>query len=91
VHSSVELTALRLFSHVGDMAIYLDPGTGSLVIQFTVGAITGLLVAARLFGRNLVTLFRKKSKVLRPPEQDAPRRNIQDAAAPGEGLDETRK
>jgi len=62
------------------MAIYLDPGTGSLVIQFTIGAITGLLA-----------LFRRKSKAPRTPEQHVPRKHIQDTAAPGESLDETRK
>jgi len=73
------------------MAIYLDPGTGSLVIQFTIGAITGLLVAARLFSRSLAALFRRKSKAPRTPEQHVPRKHIQDTAAPGESLDETRK
>ena len=45
---------------VSDAAAYLDPGTGSLIIQSLIGLIAGVAV----FGRNLVHNVASKAKNL---------------------------
>lgn len=42
---------------------YIDPGTGSMIIQGIIGAIAGLMVAGKLYWGKLVSFFsgRKKS------------------------------
>ncbi len=44
---------------------YLDPGTGSLVIQLLLGALLGIGLAVRIFWKRIKVLFNKK------PEADA--------------------
>lgn len=39
---------------------YLDPGTGSLILQVAVGAIVGIGVAAKAYWSRIVGLFAKK-------------------------------
>lgn len=38
---------------------YIDPGTGSLVLQVVVGAVLGGLFFLKMFFRKIVTFFRK--------------------------------
>lgn len=44
---------------------YLDPGSGSLIVQAVVGGVAGVAVAAKLYWRRLVGRFRKQ-----PSDQD---------------------
>jgi hypothetical protein len=45
------------------MLAYLDPGTGSIIVQSLIGAIAGIAYFGRhLFSRLLSTLRRKKDK-----------------------------
>ncbi len=45
------------------MFAYLDPGTGSYVVQIVIGAIVGVGVAVGVFWRKIVSLFtRPKGK-----------------------------
>lgn len=44
---------------------YLDPGTGSYVIQVILAAVLGIGVAARLFWHKIKNIFKKK-----PEKQD---------------------
>lgn len=37
---------------------YIDPGTGSLIIQVAIGALVGGLVAARVFWQRIIGFFR---------------------------------
>jgi hypothetical protein len=37
---------------------YLDPGTGSMIVQAVVGAVGGILVFLKLFGRRIANFFR---------------------------------
>ena len=37
---------------------YIDPGTGSLVIQMVIGFVVGGLVAAKVFWKRLIGFFR---------------------------------
>ena len=55
---------------------YLDPGSGSVILQALLGGVAGLAVALKLFGRRVLTFlrFRKPDPVeSRPPapESDA--------------------
>ena len=55
---------------------YLDPGSGSVILQALLGGIAGLAVALKLFGRRVLTFFRfRKPRPVetRPPasERDA--------------------
>ena len=38
---------------------YLDPGTGSMLLQLALGGIAGLLVLVKLFWSKITNLFRK--------------------------------
>lgn len=41
---------------------YLDPGTGSMVLQLLLGGIAGAVVIFKLYWRRFVGLFRGKSE-----------------------------
>jgi len=36
---------------------YLDPGSGSMILQAILGGVAGLLVALKMFGRRMVSFF----------------------------------
>lgn len=38
---------------------YLDPGTGSFVVQIVIGGIVGVAVAVKAFWHNIVSFFNK--------------------------------
>lgn len=38
---------------------YLDPGTGSMIIQATIGACLAALYAIKVYWRKIVTFFKK--------------------------------
>ena len=37
---------------------YLDPGTGSMILQVVIGAVVGAMVTARLYWARIKTWFR---------------------------------
>ena len=52
------------------MFAYLDPGTGSIVLQVIVGGFAGLAVFFKMFGRRM--MFWKKDNELKAPAEDLP-------------------
>ena len=55
---------------------YLDPGTGSVILQALLGGLAGLAVALKLFGRRILDFFRigrssPKDSTEPVPERDA--------------------
>ena len=38
--------------------MYIDPGTGSLIIQMAIGALVGGLVGAKVFWKRIAGFFR---------------------------------
>ena len=40
---------------------YLDPGTGSIILQATIGAIAGALVAVRVFWHRIRSFLKRKN------------------------------
>jgi hypothetical protein len=48
--------------------MYMDPGTGSMVLQILLGGVAGIAVAVRLFWHRLARLFgRKDAEAAEPP------------------------
>jgi hypothetical protein len=41
---------------------YLDPGSGSMLIQLVLGGVAGLLVILKLYWRRLLALFGVRSR-----------------------------
>ncbi len=41
---------------------YLDPGTGSMILQVVAGGLAAAAVAGRLFWRRITTMLRVKKK-----------------------------
>jgi hypothetical protein len=41
---------------------YLDPGTGSMVLQFLVGGFLAIAIAAKIFWQRIVNLFKTGKK-----------------------------
>jgi hypothetical protein len=52
---------------------YLDPGSGSMMLQLLFGGVAGVAVIVKLYWKSLVNLFRfrhRQSEHLPPPERD---------------------
>ncbi|HSC90111.1 MAG TPA: hypothetical protein VLB86_00505 [Gaiellaceae bacterium] len=47
---------------------YIDPGSGSLLLQALAGGVAAVAVAGRVYWRRVTTFLR-----LRKPEEDGPR------------------
>jgi hypothetical protein len=45
-----------------DALAYLDPGSGSMMLQLLLGGIAGVAVIIRLYLKNLLNLFRSRRK-----------------------------
>lgn len=41
---------------------YIDPGTGSMMLQLLLGGIAGAWVVLKLFGHRIMSFFGKKSR-----------------------------
>jgi hypothetical protein len=51
---------------------YLDPGSGSMILQAILGGLAGIAVALKMFGRrvwSMLTFWRRDEKA---PSQDTP-------------------
>ncbi len=47
---------------------YLDPGTGSMLVQLVVGGAAAVAVAAKLYWRRITSVFRRQPT---EPEQES--------------------
>ena len=50
---------------MSSIVAYLDPGSGSMIIQAVVGGLAAAAVSFRLFGRRILTFLR-----IRKPSED---------------------
>ena len=67
------MTTLEFFAEMGSSRLfYIDPGSGTLLIQLVIAAILGASVAAGKFWR---TIFRKASGLLRNVQKEKPENN----------------
>ena len=55
-------------------AAYIDPGTGSLIIQSIIGAIAAIAVTMKLYWHKFKVFFKKKETVITEEETDTPNR-----------------
>lgn len=51
--------------------LYLDPGSGSFIIQLLLGAGMGLLVAIKLYWAKIKGVFKRGRAEAGPPDPDA--------------------
>ena len=53
---------------------YLDPGSGSMILQAILGGVAGLLVALKMFGRRMVSFltFWKRDDAASAPAESKP-------------------
>ncbi len=41
---------------------YIDPGTGSMILQLLLGGVAGVWIILKLFGQRILAFFGKKPK-----------------------------
>jgi hypothetical protein len=56
------VSATIYFTGAAPAQAYLDPGTGSLILQATIGAIVGALVAVRIYWSKIKVYFKRKNR-----------------------------
>lgn len=56
------VAALGLLAYTTSAYAYLDPGTGSIIIQGAIAAIAGGAVAARMYWHRIKTFFDSRRK-----------------------------
>jgi hypothetical protein len=62
MYMNILLAALAIYAvSMGNAFAYLDPGTGSIIVQGVIGAIAGGLVVIRMYWAKLKGLFSKKT------------------------------
>jgi len=49
---------------------YLDPGTGSMIVQLLLGGIAGAMVVGKLYWQRLKSFFGRKGTASPAPSQD---------------------
>jgi len=50
------------------MALYVDPGSGSMVLQLLLGGVSGVYVFFRLFKQKILGFFGIRTEVAQPAE-----------------------
>jgi hypothetical protein len=56
--ANILLAALGIYAvSIGDAFAYLDPGTGSIIVQGIIGAIAGGLVVGRMYWHKFKSVF----------------------------------
>lgn len=55
--TDVSLAVLVLAAGTGTASAYLDPGSGSVILQVILGGLAGLAVAGKLFWQRIVAFF----------------------------------
>jgi hypothetical protein len=54
----------------GAVLAYLDPGTGSMLVQLVVGGVAAVAVTAKFYWRRLLTLLRIRKPEPTEPDQE---------------------
>lgn len=54
------MTWTILISRILSGTLYLDPGSGSFLLQLLIAGIAGAALAIKIYWRKIVTLFNKK-------------------------------
>lgn len=56
------------------MALYVDPGSGSMVLQLLLGGVSGLYVIFRMFKQKILGVFGIRTEEAVPAKEDQARR-----------------
>ena len=66
------LAAMLVGASTSTAHAYLDPGTGSIILQVLLGGVAGLALACKLYWQKLLTVLgiRRKPADLREIQQD---------------------
>ena len=64
-------SAMMILAYTPQAYAYLDPGTGSMILQGIIGAIAGGLVVGRMYWEKIKTFFGSQSSS--KSEQETPR------------------
>lgn len=71
----VFLSAPLLGATTGDAFAYLDPGTGSMILQIIFGGVAGLMVVGKLYWAKFKALFSRGSGPSTDAEDATPDRH----------------
>jgi NhaP-type Na+/H+ or K+/H+ antiporter len=59
----ISSAGVQLFPFLSQVLAYIDPGTGSIIIQAIIGALVGVAIAAKLFWHRILKFLGiRKSK-----------------------------
>jgi hypothetical protein len=58
---------------------YIDPSSGSMILQVLLGGVAGMIVAMKMFGRRVLSVF----TFWRRDSKDTPRAGAEDPAPTG--------
>ncbi len=61
LRAAVMLSAIAVLLLPGVAAAYIDPGTGSYILQMVLGGLLGGLFAIKVYWKKITAFFRKKS------------------------------
>ena len=66
------LAAMLVGASTSTAQAYLDPGTGSIILQILLGGVAGLALACKLYWQKFITLLgiKRKPEDLREIRQD---------------------
>lgn len=67
----LSISTLAMFGVIGDSAAYLDPGTGSIILQGLIAAIAGAATVGTLYWHKVKTFFSSFSKDDKKTEEDS--------------------
>jgi hypothetical protein len=57
------IAAIAIFSSSSPAYAYLDPGTGSMIVQLLLGGLAGAFFVVKVYWEKIKTLFVKQDKV----------------------------
>ena len=71
------LSFISLFLTISSAHAYLDPGTGSIILQGIIGAIAAIAVALKLYWHKLLKLLGVRKKIIIDQKNDQENKNTQ--------------
>ena len=70
IRTTFLLALLRALNLTHEAMAYLDPGSGSMMLQLLLGGIVGIGVIIRLYWNAFINLFRRKNHQDTPTKGD---------------------
>ena len=70
VASVLLLAAVIIIMSAGPVYAYIDPGTGSMVLQIVIGGMLACMFGIKMFWRRIKTMISSRTKM--PVDEDVP-------------------